>query len=318
MRFFKGKVKPRDVSRAERLPEPTLSTLERPWYASYGFLASRVEHLLPRFKWLKSSFVKGNPPVDFTAYVSFLFFATGLSFIVVLAVSSGVSLFILRAPTIRLLGVVFPFLTFPLLVALLTATLTFGSIYSYPTILIRGRKRKIEDSLLYAVSYMSILSTAGLSPERIFRSLATKPEIRGVYEEARLIVRDIDLLGYDFLSALQNALERAPSKLYSEVLEGFISLIYSGGDLAEYLKTRTEELTRIEGDRIRAFIGRLAMLSEVAVTIVAVFPLIFLVIFSMVSLLPGGFLADPLFIYMVVYFILPVISVMFLILLRSR
>ncbi|WP_309493012.1 type II secretion system F family protein [Candidatus Hecatella orcuttiae] len=291
--------------------------LEKPWYASYGFLASKIDPLLPHLKGLRSKFIKAGLPVDFRAYVSFLIFATIMSFAVTLGITLSINIFFLKTQIIYFLGVSFPFLSLPLIIAGFSAATTFLSIYLYPSFVVGVEKRKIENSLLYAVSYMSILATAGLSPERIFRALAAKPEIRGICTQARLIIRDVDIFGVDFLSALHSAIERAPSKLYADVLEGFVALIYSGGDLSEYLRTRTDELTKRQADIIRMFVGRLGMLAESAVAIIAVFPLIFIVSFSTASLLPGGFLTQPIFVYSVVYLMLPFISILFLAILRT-
>jgi len=175
-----------------------------------------------------------------------------------------------------------------------------------------NRKNKIEQALLSAVSYMSILSTAGMSPERIFRSLATTTEMPGIYDDAKLIVRDIDLFGKDFISAIQGARERSTSRLYSELLDGFVSIVYSGGDITKYLSDKSLDFMRIQIDSVKAYINRLGLLAESAVAVIAVFPLLFVVIFTLASILPGGIFGEPLVVYAVIYFLLPVISIIFI------
>jgi len=70
--------------------------LERPWYASYDFLGSVVGPLLPRFKGLKERLVKAGLPVDFRAYVSFLFFGMMLAFVVTFFGIWFLTFFVLR------------------------------------------------------------------------------------------------------------------------------------------------------------------------------------------------------------------------------
>lgn len=294
----------------------SIDLFERPWYASYGFLGSKVGPLIRHFKGLRDNFNRASLPVDFNAYVSFLLFGTGMAFALTFGVTASINQFILHTQINYFMGITFPFLTLPLLTAALSAGATFASIYTYPSYIAHSRRLKIEASLLYAVSYMSIIATAGLSPERIFRSLASKPEIQGVYDQARFIVRDIDMFGIDFISALNNAIERSPSKLFGDFLEGFVSLIYSGGNLSEYLKMRTDELTKRQADLVKSFISRLSMLSEAAVAVIAVFPLIFIVSFSVSSLLPGGMFTQPVFIYVMIYLIIPFICILFLVILK--
>ncbi|MEM3737456.1 MAG: type II secretion system F family protein [Candidatus Bathyarchaeia archaeon] len=296
---------------SEKVDSPA-PILEKPWYAAYGFLGPIAGPLLPRLKALRSKLVKAGLPVDFRAYVSFMLFGTMAAFVATFSFVVSLALFLLKLENLVFLGIPFTFLAFSALSAGLAAAASFISIYCYPSIMVYVRKNKIEQSLLAAVNYMSILSTAGMSPERIFRSLAGRPEIPGIYEDAKLIVRDIDLFGKDFVSALQDARERSPSRMYSEVLDGFISTIYSGGDLEKYLKDRSVDLMRIQVDSVKTFINRLGLLAESAVAIIAVFPLLFLVIFTMSSILPGGMAGEPIFVYIVLYLILPAISALFL------
>jgi flagellar protein FlaJ len=130
-------------------------------------------------------------------------------------------------------------------------------------------------------------------------------------------VRDIDLFGKDFVSAIQSTRDRSPSKRYSEVLDGFVSIVYTGGDIKKYLSDMSRDLMSVQVDLVRTTINRLSMLAEAAVAIIAVFPLLFLVIFTTASILPGGLMGEPFFVYMVTYFMLPVISILFLIVLSS-
>jgi len=313
----KKKVKSKKPKQAKAGESKFDSFFEKPWLAPYNFLSPRLGPIIRRFKGLRNSFVRANLPVDFDAYVSFLLLGTIMAFAVTLGVTASINLVILETPVNYFMGVAFPFLTLPLLISAFSAGIAFLSVYIYPSYVIRDRKGKIEASLLYAVSYMSILATTATSPERIFRSLATKPDIQGVYDQAKLIVRDIDMFGMDFVSALNNAVQRSPSKLFASLLEGYVSTIYSGGDLPAYLKIRTDELTKRQTSIVRAFTERLGLLAESAVAIIAVFPLVFLISFSVASLLPSGMLTDPMFAYAVVYLILPLLCLIFLGALRT-
>jgi len=317
MSSSKEKGKSKEPKLAKAAESKLEEIFEKPWFASYGFLAPRIGPIIRRLKGLRDSFVRSNLPIDFGAYVSFLLSGTIMAFAITLGVTASINMFILETQENQFMGITFPSMILPLLISAFSAVVAFLTVYIYPYYVAHGKKVKIEEYLLYAVSYMSILATSGMSPERIFRSLATKPEIQGVYDQARLIVRDIDMFGIDFTSALGKANKRSPSKLFASLLEGFVSTIYSGGNLYEYLKTRTDELTKWQTSLVRAFTDRLGMLAESAVAIIAVFPLIFLVSFSVTSLLPGGMLTDPIVIYVFVYLILPVLCLMFLVALRT-
>jgi flagellar protein FlaJ len=317
MSAAKKKAKLNDDKPARSAESRLEAIFEKPWFASYGFMAPRIGPIVRRLKGLNDSFARSNLLIDFSAYVSFLLFGTIMAFVVTFVVTASVNMVILETQINYFMGIKFPFMTLPLLISCFSALIAFLTVYIYPSYVANDKKGKIEQFLLQAVSYMSILATSGMSPERIFRSLATKPEIEGIHEQARLIVRDIDMLGIDFITALNKAIQRSPSKMFAGLLEGFVSTIYSGGDLYEYLKVRTEELTRWQTNIVKGFTDRLGMLAESAVAVIAVFPLIFLVSFSVTALLPGGMLTSPLFIYVMVYLILPFLCLIFIAALRT-
>jgi flagellar protein FlaJ len=314
----RSKKKEKSAPKPTKTVESRLEVLfEKPWFASYGFMAPRIGPIIRHLNGLRSSFTKSNLPIDFSAYVSFLLFGTILAFVLTLAVTVSINMFILESQVNQFLGITFQPMILSLLISAFSAGLAFLTVYIYPTYVAHNRKGKIEEFLLQAVSYMSILATSGMSPEKIFRSLATKPQIEGVYDQAKLIVRDIDMFGIDFVSALSSAIKRSPSKMFASLLEGFVSTIYSGGDLYEYLRVRTGELTNWQKSIVTAFTNRLSMLAESAVAVIAVFPLIFLVSFSVTALLPGGMFTDPIFVYVIIYLILPFMCLMFLFALRT-
>ena len=84
-----------------------------------------------------------------------------------------------------------------------------------------SRGKAIEKYLPYARSYTAAMSAANATPERIFRSLAMNEDIYGVIaQDASMIYRDLNLLGYDLITAMKNATDRAKIALVDRVLPG--------------------------------------------------------------------------------------------------
>ncbi|MBI4258535.1 MAG: type II secretion system F family protein, partial [Thaumarchaeota archaeon] len=119
--------------------------------------------------------------------------------------------------------------------------------YVYPNMLAGKKRRSVDESLPYAVSYMAILSTAGVPPNRVFRTLAIMEQQKqvGLGGEARLIYRDMEALGEDIVSTLKAVSDRKISVFFSGLLEGVISTIRSGGDLTIYLQEEGKSLMRM-------------------------------------------------------------------------
>ena len=53
------------------------------------------------------------------------------------------------------------------------------------------------------------------------------------------INNDTKLFGLDIITALERAVERSPSKNFSELLYGLLSTIRAGGDMNIYLKQKS-------------------------------------------------------------------------------
>ena len=93
----------------------------------------------------------------------------------------------------------------------------------------RGNARRMMSSRVQGhrevppvrASYTAAMSAANATPERIFRSLAMNEDIYGVIaQDASMIYRDLNLLGYDLITAMKNATDRADIALVDRVLPG--------------------------------------------------------------------------------------------------
>ena len=96
------------------------------------------------------------------------------------------------------------FLLIPLIVA--------GGIYLISLMLpgstAKARGKKIDLNLPYALNFVSAMSSAGVTPTEIFKSLS-KQEIYGeIKEEASWIYRDVALLGTDILTSIKKNIDR--------------------------------------------------------------------------------------------------------------
>jgi flagellar protein FlaJ len=192
--------------------------------------------------------------------------------------------------------------------------------YSYPKYRADSLKRALDDELPFTVGYMSILAGAGVPPDFIWRSLAQVDSSLTVSNVARTIVRDVELFGYDAISALETTSRRTPSERFKEMLEGFIAIVHSGGGLEKYLSDRSQQYMKLKQIALRHFSDTLGVLAEFYVTLMVAGSLIFVVMLAVMAMLgSGGFgpLNSRLLLQLLTYIGLPVGSMIFLVILDT-
>jgi flagellar protein FlaJ len=199
-----------------------------------------------------------------------------------------------------------------------TAAFSIIGFYLYPIIKKDNLKRNLEDSLPFTTGYLSILAGAGVPPSQMFRSLAKIDTKLAISQEAKNIVRDVELFGFDIITAMDTASKRTPSEKFRDLLEGFIATMHSGGDLSKYLSERSKQYMRLKRIALKRLADSLGVLAEFYVVMLVAGPLILVVMLAVMAMLGGGMpgLMNPrLLLYLLTYLGLPLGSMVFLIML---
>jgi len=174
----------------------------------------------------------------------------------------------------------------------------------------RNRAIKINMTLHNAVAYMYAMRRGGAQLMMVFRSLSDRADIYGeVALEFRQIVRDADFFGYDVVTAIHHLAQTTPSEKLKDFLQDLLSVIESGGDMAEFLSLRVrlyQEEARFEQ---KQFLNILSLVAESYVTLFVAGPL-FLIIIMVVMGMMGG--SAVLQLTLITYAIIPVGSVIFI------
>jgi flagellar protein FlaJ len=111
---------------------------------------------------------------------------------------------------------------------------------TYPDIVAKGRKSKIDLDLPYAISYMQALSTA-MPPYEMIRKVYEESEMFGeVSKEFGMIIRDVELFGDDMITAMRNLQRTTPSTNLRDFMNDLGIVFDSGGDISSYLGAKTE------------------------------------------------------------------------------
>jgi flagellar protein FlaJ len=185
----------------------------------------------------------------------------------------------------------------------------------YPRVKGWERKREIDGHLPYAIGWMSFMATIGVIPYMIFKKLAEAEEFFGeVSQEAKLVVKDVELLGYDFVSALHNLASVTPSKRMRTFIQGAVTNSLSGGEMGTYFVSKAQETMEENRKIFTDFISTLGMISEVYIIGLVAAPIFIIIMLAAMMMLRG---ASPVILMAIIYGVIPIGSVMFLLLTDS-
>ncbi len=285
-------------------------------YFTYGLLGRRIVKLLPIFNGLKQILALAGMKVGYKAYVSTIVFvamvAGGLSLFVwftlfSLGLGSGIGLSIASS---SILGSIL----FAIVFAILTGLAALGFGYMVPFMKTGSRRQRLDQFLPFTSSYMTVLASAGVTPERILRSTAEKDPKFMLSDEIAQVIGRIDLLGYDVISALNAEVDHSPSTNYQDLLRGFGGVIRTGGDMKKFFQGMTDHLFQKRALSVQSFLDTLGIIAETYVLMLIAFPLMLIVMLSIMASIGGSLGGVDVFsfMYLLAFILIPICGVMFL------
>lgn len=207
------------------------------------------------FKTLERDLIKANMQYTPTTYVSIIYFTTFISIFVAIFLAVFFLFFKITAelPIITLIGedIGIRFLKVIWLVAVIPI-ITFFIMYFYPSLEKKSTAYRIDHELPFATINMAAISGSLIDPSKIFSIIIATKEYPYLAKEFTKIINEINIHGYNFVSALRKASFNSPSKKLSELLSGLATTINSGGDLPNFFDERSKSLLfehRIEQEK---------------------------------------------------------------------
>ncbi len=119
---------------------------------------------------------------------------------------------------------------------------TFMFMYFYPTLEKKSTEYRINQELPFSIIHMSAISGSMIEPSKIFNIIITTKEYPYLEKEFTKLINQINVYGYDLVSALRSIALQSPSKKLSELLTGLATTINSGGDLTDFFNKRAQTL----------------------------------------------------------------------------
>ena len=178
------------------------------------------------------------------------------------------------------------------------------------------RARGLEREMPFAAAYISVMASGGIAPYTSFKRLAEVELLPMMRDEAREIVKDVEIFGINPLTAIENAAKKNPLDIFRDFLSGYASTVIIGGDIRHFLERKAEDIFKTRAIRVKAAAERLGMLLETFIIVMVLMSLSFYILFSVESIFSIG-MSTYLTIVLYTYLFTPMLALMFIYLAHS-
>jgi flagellar protein FlaJ len=245
---------------------------------SYRLLNSRIQFLYPKLGKLEKTLKQSRIPIPYEVYVCSMVFFSMIAGLIGLAVGIAIALIVNIQP------LAFAFIL-PIIAGAGMAQITFFILQMMPNINIKNRAAKLIEELPHFIGYMATLATSGLSLEGIFKAIAAENTEEEIVKDAQFITRNIDVMGMDLVTAINDLIKRTPAGPYSEMLEGAIITVQSGGDLKEYFIATGKVQLEEKKMALKKSTDSLGVMAEMYTIMLIVFPLLAVIMLSIMAIM---------------------------------
>jgi flagellar protein FlaJ len=245
------------------------------------------------------------------AYLSYVFLSAIIGFLSTMVV---IVLFVFLL--LPLVGIVLDIglTVFFLFIPGFISVLIYAVLLSLPKSRAKGRKKKIDVNIAYAINFISAMASAGVTPTEIFKSLSKQDIYGEVKEESAWIYRDVGLLGLDILTAIKKNIARTPSQKFKEFLQGMTVTVTSGGSLKTYFMHKADQYLWENRNTQKQLLETLGIMAESYVTAAVAGVLLLLIVIPLMMIISVAWNAA--FLYILILVVVPLIHVGFAVVIR--
>ena len=171
---------------------------------------------------------------------------------------------------------------------------------------------KIDRELPYVITLITIMAASGVSPFGSFMKVARYKLLPHIMKEARHIVGQVHILGEDPLTAMEKRANFSASRQYRDLLLGYVSTVRNGGDIASFLQSKMKSIFEYEVAIARQSVAKIGGLVDAYMIMQVIALSMYVVVVAMSSgsqsnLVPMS-MSSPVFSYLIVFVMLPAIS----------
>jgi len=285
----------------------------------YNFSTSLLDKGM--FHNLGRDLIKSNMEIVPKSYISAIFFSTLIATVVsFFAVIFFLFFSVSAAPPFITLGeggILTRLMKF-IWILILVPALTFIFGYLYPSMERKSIERGINAELPFATIHMSAISSSMIEPSKLFDIIISTKEYPKIERELIKLQNEINVYGYDLVTALRNRAFNSPSKKLSELFNGLATTITSGGNLSVFFEKRSQSLLF----EYRLDIEKQSKASEtfmdIYISVVIASPMVLMLLLMMMRISGLGIALSPGMITVVIITAVVVINAIFLGFLQLR
>ena len=193
-----------------------------------------------------------------------------------------------------------------------------GKIFGFLNKASSEEKEKTEQELPFAVMIFTLMAASGISPYDSWKRMRKLSFLPIFKREADEVVRQVEVLGKDPLTVMQQRAESTTSKLYRNFLGGFVSSVRSGGKLADYMKSQLKAIFELRYINLNRSIEKIATLVEAysVMLIVVLCTYILFVVFASTNVMDlltsSSISVTPIMSYLVAFILMPLMTGIFI------
>lgn len=150
------------------------------------------------------------------------------------------------------------------------------------------RAAGLEREMPFAAAYVSVMASGGIAPYTSFKRLSGIELMPAMRNEAKELIKDVEIFGADPLSALETAARKNPLDIFRDFLSGYASTVIIGGDIGHFLERKAEDIFKTRALRVKAAAERLGMLLETFIIVMVMMSLCFYILFSVDAIYSVG------------------------------
>ncbi|OYT58204.1 MAG: hypothetical protein B6U68_00465 [Candidatus Aenigmarchaeota archaeon ex4484_14] len=282
-----------------------MTTYAKMCYNLFGNFSRKIEkHFLD----IETDLRRAKINYTLAEYISIAIFTVGITFF------------------IETVGLAFIFtIIFRNIVAALMLSFTISSVFSiillflfygYPATRAKNIEKDVNKNLPFSISYLSSIASGDVEPIFLFKTLSKFKGYGKISEEAKEIVKNVEMFGMNFTTALKKEANKTPSKKFKEILWGINTVVSSGGDLFTFLKEKSNLLMNEYRRNIKKYSDQLSLFVEIYLILIIVGSIFFIILTSVMATLSSGMEIVALQSF-VVFIFLPMISIAFIVLVKG-
>lgn len=296
------------INKTEQVKDKTPDLFKPSFYARFSnkFFRKTSERITPKLTKLSDDLKKSNIPFLVSTYVSMGIMSVFLSFILSIVIFG---ILIVYSPS--------NWVYFWIII--LIPSLTAGIFYLQPSSEANSLQKKISQELPFATIHMATIASSEVEPTKIFKIIAQSKEYPSISIEARKVLSQVEVYGYDLVTSLKNVASKTSNQKLAELFGGIATNISTGGSLRNYLEKKSDNYLldyKLERQKYLALAGTFM---DVYISILIAAPLVLMMIFIIMNVsglgLEGLSLTSLLFISVGVVI---VINIIFLIVLNMK